>query len=316
MERSLICGIDGAESTQAVTATATRLASLLGDRLLLAYVVEPPPPFPYGRELHRQRERHQDASDAERLLSSIDVEGDAERRILHGDPVQELASLAEEEGADLLIVGSGGEGPVKAALLGSVARDLPRQSPCPVMVLPPKARERVDREGALSGRTLVCAVDFSEESASAAAAAARFSSRLGLELVLVYAPGPSSSHLGRAPLGAMPPPDLGRSEERIESAAGRKLEEFAERALEGDGEKCRRRVIHGLPVAALKRAAEEEGAALVAVGNRGFGAVRTLLGGSTSGELAAGAPTPVLVVPGHVSRSSDGGSLASSRRIA
>lgn len=48
-----------------------------------------------------------------------------------------IADAADEEGADLIVVGTHGDGGFKAAVLGSVARALCHTSRTPVLVVPP-----------------------------------------------------------------------------------------------------------------------------------------------------------------------------------
>lgn len=60
------------------------------------------------------------------------------RRATH--PVEGIVSATEEEGYDLLVVGTHGHGPVRRALVGSVAMGLAQSAPCPVLVVPPRSR--------------------------------------------------------------------------------------------------------------------------------------------------------------------------------
>jgi nucleotide-binding universal stress UspA family protein len=59
---------------------------------------------------------------------------DVRRHVVHGHPVAELAR--ESEGADLLVLGTRGRGPVKGLVLGSVSRSLLHEAHCPVAVVP------------------------------------------------------------------------------------------------------------------------------------------------------------------------------------
>ncbi len=60
---------------------------------------------------------------------------------LTGTPVAQLCEEADK-GVDLLVVGSRGYGPLQRVMLGSVAGELMRSAPCPVLVFP----LREDRE--------------------------------------------------------------------------------------------------------------------------------------------------------------------------
>lgn len=54
--------------------------------------------------------------------------------ILEGDPAEQIVATAEQEGYDLVVVGNRGMTGAKAALLGSVPRDVAENAPCDVLV--------------------------------------------------------------------------------------------------------------------------------------------------------------------------------------
>jgi nucleotide-binding universal stress UspA family protein len=55
--------------------------------------------------------------------------------IRHGDPGQEIADLAQREGAELIVLPSHGRTGLKRLLIGSVAERVVRLAHCPVLVL-------------------------------------------------------------------------------------------------------------------------------------------------------------------------------------
>ena len=63
--------------------------------------------------------------------------GEAERRVVLGFPADRLADLADDEGAELIVVGSRGRRGFKAAWLGSVSADVIAVARRPVLVVPP-----------------------------------------------------------------------------------------------------------------------------------------------------------------------------------
>ena len=58
-------------------------------------------------------------------------------RLVIGHHAEEIAKVANEEGFDLLVVGSRGLSTVKAFLLGSVSEKLSRLARCPVLIVKP-----------------------------------------------------------------------------------------------------------------------------------------------------------------------------------
>jgi nucleotide-binding universal stress UspA family protein len=152
MAGTIICGVDGSVDSRAALGVAARLAARLGDRLVLAHAVEYGPVTyeaysPLGGMAPRLDFAARDPSEehaGERLLEAIAVDAgldQAERRVLTGLPAERLAELADEEDAELIVVGSRGHGALKAAFLGSVSNSLVGVARCPVLIVPPGASD-------------------------------------------------------------------------------------------------------------------------------------------------------------------------------
>jgi len=89
-------------------------------------------PF-YQRELSEGLRRADDAGDhALRVAADLDVETEVE--VLEGDPAAQIIELARLREADLIVLGSRNRGPLAAALLGSVSRDVVSRADRPVLV--------------------------------------------------------------------------------------------------------------------------------------------------------------------------------------
>jgi nucleotide-binding universal stress UspA family protein len=154
MGGSIVCGVDGSADSQAALGVAVRLAERLEARLVLAHVAEVPV-APYaavggmgvGRIAPQPMTLATRADQEEvgaRLLEQIAAEhglGDAERCVIVGFPAERLADLADDEDAELIVVGSRGRGRFKAAFLGSVSSSLVGVARCPVLIVPPGAAE-------------------------------------------------------------------------------------------------------------------------------------------------------------------------------
>ncbi len=153
MKKSIVCGVDGSADSEAALAVAARLADRVGARLVLANVVEPvQSPYATARAIGPGIIARAPIDDVlgeqvragERLLEEIAEQANvetAEKRVVSGFPAERLADLADEEDAELIVVGSRGRGAFKAAFLGSVSTSLIGVARCPVLVVPPGARE-------------------------------------------------------------------------------------------------------------------------------------------------------------------------------
>lgn len=139
--RSILCGVDGSADARLALRAAAQLSSQLDARLVVAHVVQMSAPsarlgpktmVPIGAALEG----------GVKMLEGILAEeglSDADQRVEHGFPADRLADLADEEDAEMIVVGSRGRGAFKAAFLGSVSTDVIGVARCPVLVVPPGA---------------------------------------------------------------------------------------------------------------------------------------------------------------------------------
>jgi nucleotide-binding universal stress UspA family protein len=58
-----------------------------------------------------------------------------EHRLEEGDPASEILAVAAETGADLIVMGTHGQTGMRHLLMGSVADQVVRKPPCPVLTL-------------------------------------------------------------------------------------------------------------------------------------------------------------------------------------
>lgn len=149
-DASVVCGVDGSDQSLAAAAFAGRLATRLGCRLVVVHarqnvraVAEYPgasmatPPVT-GQPDAVQRQAAEVVNEAERVAgcSAIGV-------IEPGPPADVLESVADREAARLIVIAARGVGGLRAALLGSVAAELPVAAARPVVVLSPPAAAAV-----------------------------------------------------------------------------------------------------------------------------------------------------------------------------
>ncbi|HET7138460.1 MAG TPA: universal stress protein [Gaiellaceae bacterium] len=146
MTRTVLCGVDGSIHARLALRAAAQLSAQLDARLVVAHVVQTAPATtrlgpvggptalapPPGAELEAGRGMLEHVIREEGLA-------EAEQRVVYGFPADRLADLADEEDAELIVVGSRGRGAFKAAFLGSVSGELIGVARCPVLVVPPGA---------------------------------------------------------------------------------------------------------------------------------------------------------------------------------
>lgn len=138
-------------------------------------------------------------------------------------------------------------------------------------------------------RAIVCAVDESDAIDDVVRVAQALASALRGRLVLVHvAPPTEAPGVSAAPAGQ----ERLREEELADARA--LLEGLAGRLDAGDAEQ---RAEVGSPADRIVAIADEEDAALVVIGSRGRGDVKSALLGSVSHGVASKATCPVVIVP-------------------
>lgn len=131
---TLVVGVDFEVGGAAAIDAARRLDA--GARLVLVHVLQDP--FAPGDEpADWPALREQWAAQLRERLAAQASDVDAELRVEPGDPAQALGDVAAEVGAHLLVVGAHAGGALSRILLGSTAERCLRDSPVPVLVVPP-----------------------------------------------------------------------------------------------------------------------------------------------------------------------------------
>lgn len=144
----IVCGVDDSHGARRAAAVAGDLTGRLGARLTVVAVFSPVLfAVPEGRtprdaegqdraSLLAERRRRTEAMAAQ-VADDAGVAAIAELRVMSGDPARVLVAEAQRAGDEVLIVvGSRGQGAIRAAILGSVSSQLVRDAPCPVVVVP------------------------------------------------------------------------------------------------------------------------------------------------------------------------------------
>lgn len=273
----IVAGVDRSDAVGPVVDVARRLAAALDTGLLFAHVAEPPD------------------DEGEQLLQSLRErpEGapDADARLVEGSPAERLVGLAEEEDAELLVVGSRGHGSLRSAVLGGVSRRVIQDARCPVVVVPPEAAAGVPEDAQGGEGVVVCGVDGSEHALAAARLAGRLAQRLGGRLLVVHARQDTKALASYPGARGTTPPVTGQPD-----AVGRQAEQVVEEAVQAVDVEASGLIESGPPADLLASAADREDAALIVIAARGMSAVRAALLGSVTTALTTAATRPVVVL--------------------
>ena len=169
MFSAIVVGTDGSETAHEAVKQATELAQTLGASIHLVSAYEPVPDSRLREERQEVPEDLQwmvnpredvnttlEEAETELKEAGIDVQTHARE----GDPADAILDVAEEQKADLIVVGNKGMTGAKRFLLGSVPNKVSHHAPCSVMIIrttcpvlsaaPPRRRRVRGRSGCRS----------------------------------------------------------------------------------------------------------------------------------------------------------------------
>ncbi|MGN6257077.1 MAG: universal stress protein [Solirubrobacterales bacterium] len=133
--RTIAVAYDDTAESQAALERAEAIA-LACRATIVVYTVSAPPAVVPGVAGYTPALPPEAGSIVTRTVKAVDERIAATGRALSGVPGAALVAACEEAGADLLVAGSRGYGPVARVLLGSVSTQLAHKAPCPVLVVP------------------------------------------------------------------------------------------------------------------------------------------------------------------------------------
>ena len=208
-----------------------------------------------------------------------------------GDPARRIVDMAADLRAEMIVMASHGRGAFGRLIYGSVADQVGRESPVPVMVV----RVGQLQPGPVGITRLVVPLDGSARAEAALPAATSISRRLGTPILLVRVVDPAD----------LMPPAVGVGEAipfEIYDAAEKELEQEARRYLDMTAQKLREQglpvatsLLTGSPASSIEEATHL-GDVLVLSSHERTGVMRWLLG-SVAEKLTREDEAPVILVP-------------------
>jgi nucleotide-binding universal stress UspA family protein len=138
MAGPIVVGVGAGDSGNVAALTAARVANLMGVPLVLVFGYESSAMGPRGGSLTDEIEAIGDeaTADAKALVAEEFPDVVVEVELVQDRPVESLIRVAEAREAEAIVVGHGGRGPLRAALLGSITYEIVHRSPVPVLVVP------------------------------------------------------------------------------------------------------------------------------------------------------------------------------------
>jgi nucleotide-binding universal stress UspA family protein len=136
MSAGIVVGYDGSECAKAALATAADIAKRYGEKLVIAFAYEVNRVAGEVGDYHHALEELAKSRLQEGAALVDDSGLEVEAVIMEESPARALVDLAEARDARVIVVGTRGESPLHAALIGSTPQKLVHMSGRPVLVVP------------------------------------------------------------------------------------------------------------------------------------------------------------------------------------
>jgi nucleotide-binding universal stress UspA family protein len=137
----ILVAVDFSEHSSRALDVAIDFALMFGARVDLVHAFDVPVPFVTPYEVAVPDTFMQEARESAKKKLSVELERviaagvEANSHLTEVPAATAITRVAEEIGADLLVMGTRGHTGLKHALLGSVAERTLRHSPCPVLTV-------------------------------------------------------------------------------------------------------------------------------------------------------------------------------------
>jgi nucleotide-binding universal stress UspA family protein len=286
--------LDGSKFAETALPTALRITEKPGSSIELVMVQELGPVF--AMEAWEAAYPEAARTYLDELIVRLGDLGErkVESTVLMGRPAAELDVRARESETDLIVMATHGRGPVSRVWLGSVADELVRHTPSPVLLVRPDRREETEAAEKVSFEHVLIPMDGSpcaEAIVEVATSLGRsFGSRYTLlrivrypdELVSAYVPGTIQMSQQVVDEG------IRTSRDYLDEMSGK---------LRAEGFQIDTRVlVDSRPASAILSFAEDEEVDLIAMATHGRSGMSRAVMGSVTDKVVRGAHRPVLVV--------------------
>jgi nucleotide-binding universal stress UspA family protein len=280
----IVVGFDGSPASLAAIETAADISAAKGWCVHVVSVLSPMSSYRLSAGIDESESQIEDLRAQLRDAAIRDAIGvqfqrrSWTREVTVGKPAMEIAGIADQRHAGLIILGRSQRRGIERFLGGETATQVMRSTSVPVLLVDDQLHQP---------STIVVAVDFRMASARAASIALELLGERGA-LYLVHVEEPVEV----LPDGSVSPEPMEYPAEVL--ALFRRL---LARLRPPPGIAVETVVLHGSPARAIAEFSERVGADLVAVGSRGLSPVARMILGSVSLGVARKVHAPILVAP-------------------
>lgn len=134
--KKILFATDFSPASESALKYATSLARDSGALLIIAHVEEMPTPY-IGGEMYFTQPEYPNP-EIRKMLEAVvppDPSIRYEHRLVMGVASDDIVRLADDEHADLIVIGTHGRTGLKRVLMGSVAESVMRLATCPVLTI-------------------------------------------------------------------------------------------------------------------------------------------------------------------------------------
>ncbi|SEP72456.1 universal stress protein [Natrinema salaciae] len=136
MHQDLLLATDGSDAAERAADHGIELASELGATLHVLSVSEDGPQAANKQDKLRSDPEDEAVTAAERTKEAAERDGvDVTTDIRHGVPQEQVVDFAETNAVDMIIVGTAGRSGLDHLISGSVAEEIVRNAPVPVLTV-------------------------------------------------------------------------------------------------------------------------------------------------------------------------------------
>ncbi len=218
----------------------------------------------------------------------------AEGRVVLGTPAEQIATIAENEGCDLIAMSTHGRNLIARGVLGSVTDKLIHSVNVPVLAITPERARKYHQEPAAQMTSLLAPLDGSELAEAVLPYVESLAQAMPLRVTLVKVLRLDASTSGH-PESMYYPADA-RIQAEVEKEATEYLGEVAS-TLSDKGVDVDTRVVLGTPASAIADVAHEHDYDIIAMATHGRSDISRWVLGSVTETLVRTSGNPVLVIP-------------------